>query len=41
VTKPNQKQPLELSTKSSPRRYTRGSRVDRNMTAQEVREANL
>ena len=33
------KQPLELSTMSSPRRYTRGSLIDRNMKIREVREA--
>jgi len=34
-----QKQRLELSTMSSPRRYTRGSLIDRNMKIREVREA--
>jgi len=40
VTKP-EKHRLELSTRSSPRRYTRGSRVDHNLSARDVREANL
>ena len=34
------KQPLELSTMSSPRRYSRGSRADHNLRARKVREAN-
>jgi hypothetical protein len=41
VTKPDKKRLVELSTKSFPRRYTRGSPADHNMRAGEVKGANL
>ena len=40
MTKPDKKRLIELSTKSVPRRYTRGSPADHNMRAREVKGAS-